>query len=123
MGALKKILFWVFHTAAKILPAATAFLLSGGGLAEFSSGAFYNIYLLAGYIFAAFAVVSCFIDYKLIQKDRESAFKKILIIDGIVFLAGIALYVNYLARGAYFYGMSFWEFAKEFNFFYLLGAE
>lgn len=117
MGRVKKILFWIFHIIMKIFPAATAFLLSSCGLAEFASGTFYNIYLIAGYIFIAFAGVSCFIDYKLIQKDGESAFKKILIIDGIVFLACIALFVYFTAQGAEFYGMGFFEFIKEYNYF------
>ncbi|MDE6595732.1 MAG: hypothetical protein K2K44_06970 [Oscillospiraceae bacterium] len=127
MDGLKKTLFWIFHIIMKIFPAAIAFILAGSGLAEDFSGAFYNIYLLAGYLFIAFAVGSCFIDYKLIQKDMKNGgsdgVKKILIIDGIVFLLAIALFVYYAAQCSYMYGMGFWEFVKEFNFFYWLGAK
>lgn len=127
MSKLKMAVFWIFHIIVKILPAAVAFILGGSGLAEYFSGAFYNIYLLAGYLFVAFAVGSCFIDYRLIRRDRENGgsdgVKKILIIDGIVFLAAAALFVYFSAQCAEWYGMSFLEFIKEFNFFYWLGVK
>lgn len=124
MSKLKTAFFWIFHAIMKILPAAAAFILGGSGLAEDFSGAFYNMYLLAGYLFAAFAVVSCFIDYRLIRRDRENGgadgMKKIIIIDGIVFLAAAALFAYFVSQGAEWSGMGFWEFIREFNFFYWL---
>lgn len=127
MGRAKAAAFWIFHIIMKILPSATAFILGGSGVAESFSGNFYNIFLLAGYLFAAFAVISCYIDYRLIRTDREKAgsdgVKKILIIDGTVFLAAAVLFVYFVKQGAYINGISSLEFIKEFNFFYWLGLK
>lgn len=108
--------FWIFHVIMKIFPAAMAFGISKEGYADDFSGGFYNIYLLAGYLFLAFAVGACFIDYKLIRRDMENGgsdgVKKILIIDGILLFAATALFIYYTSQCAYLYGMSFFEFLK-----------
>lgn len=116
MGRYKTVIFWIFHIIMKILPAISAFAMSKDAYAEFSSGSFFNIYLLAGYLFIAFAVASCFIDYRFIRKDKENGstngVKKILIIDGILLLATAALFIYLTSQSAYIYGMGFFEFLK-----------
>lgn len=116
MSRAKTSAFWIFHAVMKILPAVSAFVMSGDGYAEDFSGGFFNIYLLAGYLFVAFAAVSCFIDYRLIKKDREDGgsdgMKKILIIDCVLLLATAALFVYLTAQCAELYGMGFFEFLK-----------
>lgn len=112
----KAVAFWVFHVIMKILPAVSAFVMSKDGYAEDFSGGFFNIYLLAGYLFTAYAVASCFIDYRLIRGDRENGVtdgaKKILIIDGILLLLTVALFIYLTSQCAYLYGMGFFEFLK-----------
>ena len=116
MGKVRTAIFWIFHVIMKIFPAAIAFGISKEGYADDFSGGFYNIYLLAGYWFVAFAVGSCCIDYKLIRKDTENGgsdgVKKILIIDGILLFAAVALFVYYTAQCAELFGMGFFEFMK-----------
>lgn len=116
MGRVKEVIFWIFHIIMKILPAVSAFAMSKDGYAEDFSGGFFNIYLLAGYLFIAFAAVSCFVDYRLIKKDRKNGgsdgMKKILIIDWMLLLATAALFVYLTSQSAELYGMSFFEFLK-----------
>ena len=102
----------------KILPAATAFKFSQSSYADFFSGSFHNIYLIAGYIFVAFAVVSCLLDYKLLKSDMENydsaGLKRLLIIDIVLFAAAAAVFVHFMSNYAELEGMGFFEMIKYY---------
>ena len=79
----------------KIFPAALCFAVSGNKYAgDFSSG-FFNIYMLFGLLFTAFAIASCYADYKLLKKDMDNdsddGAKKLLLIDVILLLAALLI--------------------------------
>lgn len=117
IGRAKTVIFWIFHITAKIAPAAIAFNISERGWAHEFSGGVYNIYLLAGYVLLAYAICSCYADYRLLKKDKENGVtegvKKLLIIDAVPIAAAAALYICYMAQLASFYGCSdIFEFIK-----------
>ena len=121
MGNTKKIpfiIFMIFHIIMKILPAAMAFKFSRNIYATFFSGSFYNIYLIAGYVFAAFAVAFCLLDYRLLKGDRENGVsagvKKLLIIDLVLLAAAAVVFVHFMSQYAELCGMEFFEFVKYY---------
>lgn len=95
MNKIGKCLFWAFHAFIKIFPAALCFTISGNIYAESFSLGFFNVYKLFGLIFTAFAIVSCYLDYKLLKNDRDNASdegaRKLLIVDIILFSASIII--------------------------------
>ncbi|MBQ8826987.1 MAG: hypothetical protein IJ007_07835 [Oscillospiraceae bacterium] len=95
MNKIKKYLFFLFHLFMKIFPAALCFTVSDNIYAESFSLGFFNVYLLLGLIFTAFAIASCYADYKLLKKDRDnnsdSGAKKLLLIDIILLSAAIII--------------------------------
>lgn len=95
MNKIRKGLFWAFHAFMKIFPAALCFAISDNIYAESFSFGFFNVYMLLGLLFAAFAIASCYADYKLLKKDRDNdsddGAKKLLIVDVILFSASIII--------------------------------
>lgn len=121
MGNTKRtpfIIFMIFHIIMKILPAAMAFNFSRNIYATFFSGSFHNIYLIAGYVFVAFAAASCLLDYKLLKKDAENGdsagLKRLLVIDIVLFVAAAAVFVHFMSQYAKLSGMGFFEFVKYY---------
>ena len=121
MGNTKRtpfIIFMVFHIIMKILPAAAAFNFSRNIYAESFSGGFFNLYLIAGYVFVAFSVASCLLDYRLLKKDKENydstGLKRLLIIDIVLLAAAAAVFVHFMSSYAELEGMGFFEFVKYY---------
>ena len=95
MNKIIKGLFFAFHAFMKIFPAALCFTISKNIHAESFSLGFFNVYVLFGLIFTAFAIVSCYLDYKLLKNDMDNdsddGAKKLLIIDIMLLFASIVI--------------------------------